>query len=195
VSKTLGDRLTECHIALQIGDVLLAQGELVAAEREMRAAKLIAHKFSARRLVAESDRGLAEINLARGDLLAARDHAAAAASEAEKMGAAPLVGTSLRVLATALAAGAPGDSDRGGPREVFDRAVELLSSSGAELELGRALTAYADFEERIGRRDAAETLRDRAATIRRTAGLHVPEREIVIEEVDLEPMASQQTPG
>jgi tetratricopeptide (TPR) repeat protein len=178
VSRTLGDRLTECQLALQIGDCLLAQGEPKAAESEMRAAKLIAQKFGARRLLAESDRGLAEIHLALGDFLAARDHAAWAAGEAEKMGAAPLLGTALRVLGTALAAGAPGDSDRGGPREVFDRAVEMLGSSGAELELGRTFAAYADFEEKIGRQEAAEKLRDRAFGIRRTAGLQTPEREV-----------------
>ena len=179
VSTTMGDRLTECHLALQIGDCLLAQGEFAAAEKEMRAAKEIAQKFGARRLVAESDRGLAEMNLALGDNLAARDHASWAASEAEKMGAAPLVGTALRVLGAALAAGAPGDCDRGGPREVFDRAIELLGSSGAELELGRTFSCYADFEEKIGRQEAAEKLRDRAFAIRRDAGLQAPEREIV----------------
>ena len=179
ISRTMGDRLTECHLALQIGDCLLAQGEHAAAEKEMRAAKAIAQKFGARRLLAESDRGLAEIHLALGDFLAARDHAAWAASEAEKMGAAPLVGIALRVLGTALAAGAPGDCDRGGPREVFDRAIEMLGSSGAELELGRTFSAYASFEEKIGRQEAAEKLRDRAFGIRRTAGLQTPEREVV----------------
>ena len=182
VSRTMGDRLTECHLALQIGDCLLALGEHAAAEQEMRAAKLTAQKFGARRLLAESDRGLAEIYLASGDFLAARDHAAWAASEAEKMGAAPLVGTALRVLGTALAAGAPGDCDRGGPREVFDRAIELLGSSGAELELGRTFSAYANFEEKIGRREAAEKLRDRAFGIRRSAGLQTPEREVTLVE-------------
>lgn len=182
LSSTMGDRLTECHLALQIGDSLLAQGEYAAAEKEMRAAKDIAQKFGARRLVAESDRGLAEIRLALGDTLAARDHADWAASAAEKMGAAPLVGAALRVLGTALSAGAPGDCDRGGPREVFDRAIELLTSSGAELELGRAYMAYADFEEKIGRQDAAERLRDKAYEIRRGAGLQSDERDIVITE-------------
>jgi tetratricopeptide (TPR) repeat protein len=180
VSKTLGDRLTECHLALQIGDCLLAQGEHAEAEKELRAAKAIAQKFGARRLVAESDRGLAEVHLVLGNLPAARDHAEWAVAEAEKMGAAPLVGTALRVLGMALAAGATGDSDRGGPREVFDRAIELLGSSGAELELGRTFAAYANFEERIGRQDAAEKLRDRAFGIRRTAGLQTPEREVVL---------------
>ncbi len=179
IATTMGDRLTECHLALQIGDCLLAQGEHAAAEKEMQAAKEIARKFGARRLVAESDRGLAEIHLALGDNLAARDHASWAAAEAEKMGAAPLIGTALRVLGSALAAGAPGDCDRGGPREVFDRAIELLGSSGAELELGRAFFRYADFEEKIGRREAAERLRDRAFAIRREAGLQAPERDIV----------------
>jgi len=180
IATAMGDRLTECHLALQIGDCLLAQGELAVAEKEMRAAKEIAQKFGARRLVAESDRGLAEIHLALGDNLAARDHASWAAAEAEKMGAAPLVGTALRVLGTALAAGAPGDCDRGGPREVFDRAIELLGSSGAELELGRAFFSYANFEEKIGRQDAAEKLRDRAFTIRRDAGLQSPERDLIV---------------
>jgi tetratricopeptide (TPR) repeat protein len=186
VSRTLGDRLTECHLALQIGECMLAQGEHASAEAEMKAAKAIAQKFGARRLVAEADRGLAEICLALGDHAGARDHAAWAASEAERMGAAPLLGTALRVLGTALAAGAPGDADRGGPREVFDRAIEMLGSSGAELELGRAFAAYADFEERIGRQDAAEKLRDRAFGIRRSAGLQVPDRDIVPVEVALQ---------
>jgi len=177
-AESLGDRLTDCHLGLQIGDCLLAQSDYAAAEREIRAAREIAQKFGARRLVAESDRGLGEIALARGDFLAARDHAAAAASEAEKMGAAPLVGTALRILGVALASGAPGDCDRGGPREVFDRAVEMLGSSGAELELGRAFMAYADFEEKLGRHETAESLRDRAFSIRREAGLQSPEREV-----------------
>jgi Predicted ATPase len=180
IATSMGDRLTECHLALQIGDCLLSQGDHAAAEKEMRAAKEIAQKFGARRLVAESDRGLAEIHLALGDNLAARDHACWAAAEAEKMGAAPLVGTALRVLGTALAAGAPGDCDRGGPREVFDRAIELLGTSGAELELGRTFSSYANFEEKIGRLEAAEKLRDRAFAIRRDAGLQAPECEIVV---------------
>ena len=179
ISATMGDRLAQCHLALQIGDCLLAQGDFDKAETEMREARGIAQKFAARRLVAESDRGLAEIGLARHDYLSARDHADWAAGEAEKMGAAPLAGAALRILGAALAAGAPGNSDRGGPREVFDRAIELLGSSGAELELSRAYLSYADFEERIGRRDVAERLRDRAFAIRRSSGLESPEREIV----------------
>ena len=69
VSRSLGDRLTECHLALQIGDCMLAQGEHRSAEAEMKAAKAIAQKFGARRLVAEADRGLAEIRFALGDYL------------------------------------------------------------------------------------------------------------------------------
>ena len=185
LSSEMGDRLTECHLALQIGDCLLAQGDHAAAELELRAAKEIALKFGARRLVAESDRALAEVCLACGDFLGARDHANEAVTQAEKMGAAPLVGAALRVLGAAMAWGAPGDCDRGGPREVFDRAVELLASSGAELELGRAFLAYASFEESIGRHAAAEKLRDRAYEIRRTAGLQTPERDLVATSSDL----------
>jgi hypothetical protein len=42
---------------------------------------------------------------------------------------------------------------------MFDRAVELLEGMGAELELGRALRAYADYEDSTGRPDAASELR------------------------------------
>jgi hypothetical protein len=73
------------------------------------------------------------------------------------------------VLATALSHGASGESERGGPREVFDRAVEVLGESRAELELGRAFTAYAEYEERTGRGANAGDLRERARAIRRRA--------------------------
>jgi hypothetical protein len=72
-------------------------------------------------------------------------------------------------LATALARGASGDSERGGPREVFDRAVEVLGTSKAELELGRAFAAYAEYEERTGRAGAADNLREQATAIRKRA--------------------------
>jgi hypothetical protein len=100
-----------------------------------------------------------------GDLLAARDQADAALAMAESIGASPVAGAALRVLATAVAGGAPGDADRGGPRELFDRAIDVLGSAGAELELGRTLVAYADFEERTGRPDAALSLRSQARSI------------------------------
>jgi hypothetical protein len=73
------------------------------------------------------------------------------------------------VLATAVARGAPGEPDRGGPREMFDRAVELLGSAGAELELGRTFSAYAEFEERTGRSTAAGELRVQARDIQERA--------------------------
>jgi hypothetical protein len=49
---------------------------------------------------------------------------------------------------------------------MFDRAVEVLTNAGAELELGRTLAAYADFEERTGRDSAASELRRQANLIR-----------------------------
>jgi hypothetical protein len=79
------------------------------------------------------------------------------------------VGAALRVLATALSRGAPGESERGGPREVFDRSVEVLGESRAELELGRAFSAYAEYEERTGRAAAADDLRERARAIHQRA--------------------------
>jgi hypothetical protein len=52
---------------------------------------------------------------------------------------------------------------------MFDRAVELLGSAGAELELGRTFSAYAEFEERTGRSTAAGELRVQARDIQERA--------------------------
>ena len=169
VAREMGECLHECHVALQIGECHLALGQVDEAEAELKAARDVARKFGARRLCAEADRGLAEICLVREDNVGAREHASRAAAEGEKLGAGPLVGTALRVLATALSRGAPGESERGGPREVFDRAVEVLGESRAELELGRAFSAYAEYEERTGRAATADDLRERASAIRRRA--------------------------
>jgi len=169
VAREMGECLNECHVALQIGECHLALGHVAEAEFELKAARDVARKFGARRLCAEADRGLAEICLAREDHDGAREHASRAAAEGEKLGAGPLVGAALRVLATALSHGAPGESERGGPREVFDRVVEVLAESRAELELGRAFAAYAEYEERTGRAAKAGDLRERAHAIRRRA--------------------------
>jgi tetratricopeptide (TPR) repeat protein len=165
LAREMGERLYECNIGVQIGECLLQQGRGAEADAEFRAAREIAQRFGARRLVAEAGRGLAEARLLQGDVLGARDTAYDALGIAEAIGASPLAGASLRVLATAVASGAPGDADRGGPREMFDRAVEMLGKAGAELELGRTLAAYADFEERTGRDDAAFDLRLQAQWI------------------------------
>jgi tetratricopeptide (TPR) repeat protein len=173
MARKIGERLNECHLALQIGDCLVAQDRLTEAEGELTSAKEIARKFGARRLLAEADRGLAELCLVRGDCLGARHHADAAALEAEKIGATPLLGTALRLLATALTQGAPADARHGGPREVFERAVDLLGKAGAQVELGRTLASYAEFEKEQGRLTAADELRERARHIRERAGLAV----------------------
>src|SRR6185436_15944637 len=154
---------------LQIGDCLLAQNQADVAVVELELAREIARKFGARRLLAAAERSLSEARLALGDNLAARDHAFSALNIAETIGASPLAGAALRVLATSVARGAPGDPDRGGPREMFDRAIELLGSAGAELELGRTLSAYAEFEEGTGREDAAWSLRTQARDIQARA--------------------------
>jgi len=169
VAREMGECLNECHLALQIGECCLALGQVAEAEAELKAARDIARKFGARRLCAEADRGLAEICLVRDDNVGAREHASRAAAEGEKLGARPLVGTALRALATALSRGAPGESERGGAREVFDRALEVLAEAHAELELGRTLSAYAEYEERTGREANADELRRRARAIRKRA--------------------------
>ncbi|HEY0708146.1 MAG TPA: tetratricopeptide repeat protein [Polyangia bacterium] len=167
LARQMGERLYECHIGLQIGECQLALGDPERAETEFRAVKQTARQFGAQRLVAEAERGLADARLQVGDALGARAHASASLDAARAMGIPPAEGAALRVLGSAVARGAPGDPDQGGPREIFDRAVELLENVGAELELGRALMAYADYEQDTGRGDAAQQLRTQAEAIRR----------------------------
>ncbi|HVT08726.1 MAG TPA: hypothetical protein VHO67_14815, partial [Polyangia bacterium] len=85
---------------------------------------------------------------------------------AERTGAPPLAGAALRVAAAAAGSGAS-DVEQGGARQMFDRAVQILTSSGAELELARTLDAYATFEQHSGRTDTATELRHQAHLIRR----------------------------
>jgi hypothetical protein len=133
---------------------------------EFQAAREIARQFGARVLLSEATRGIAEAELALGESARARDDARSAFEIAERAGAPPLAGAALRVAASAVGAGAPGESDLGGAREMFDRAVEVLTGAGAELELARTLDAYADFEDRSGRDETASELRRQARLIR-----------------------------
>jgi tetratricopeptide (TPR) repeat protein len=179
MAREMGEVLNECHLALQIGECCLALGQVDEAEAELKSARDIARKFGARRLCAEADRALAEICLVRDDNAGARELAAGAAEEGEKLGARPLLGAALRVLATALSRVASSECERGGAREVFNRAIEVLGQAGAELEMGRALSAFAEYEDRTGRAACADELRSRAREIRKRAILGKSESELV----------------
>jgi tetratricopeptide (TPR) repeat protein len=175
VAREMGECLNECHLALEIGEACLALGQVDEAEAELKSARDIAQKLGARRLCAEADRALAEICLVRDDNAGARELANRAAEEGERLGARPLLGAALRVLATALARTPDGVGERGGAREVFNRALEVLGSAGDELEMGRTLSAYAEYEDRSGRAAYADDLRGRARAIRKRAMLGKPD--------------------
>jgi tetratricopeptide (TPR) repeat protein len=165
LARGSGERLFECSLSIEIGDCHLADGRPRAALAEFQAAREIARQFGARVLLSEATRGMAEAELAFGDATRARDDARTAFEIAERAGAPPLAGAALRVVASAVGAGAPGEADLGGAREMFDRAVDVLTGAGAELELARTLTAYAEFEERSGREETADELRRQASLI------------------------------
>jgi tetratricopeptide (TPR) repeat protein len=175
LARASGERLYECSLSIEIGDCLLAGGDPAGALVELQSAREIARQFGARTLLSEATRGTAEAQLALGDTARARDDARVAFEIAERAGAPPLAGAALRVVASAVGAGAPGEADLGGAREMFDRAVEILTGAGAELELARTLGAYAAFEQRSGRGEIASELRRQASLIatevRRPAGL------------------------
>jgi tetratricopeptide (TPR) repeat protein len=166
LARGLGERLFEASFAIALGECHLSAGQPRFALKELDRAREIARQFGARVLLSEATRGLAEARLALGDARRARDDARQAFEIAERIGAAPLVGAALRVVAASVALGAPGEPDLGGAREMFDRAVEVLSKAGAELELGRTLASYAEFEASVGRKDTALELRRQASLIR-----------------------------
>ncbi len=166
LARASGERLQECSLSIEIGDCHLGDGQPHAALGEFQAAREIARQFGARALLSEATRGMAEAELALGEATRARDDARAAFEIAERAGAPPLAGAALRVAASAVGAGAPGESELGGAREMFDRAVEVLTGAGAELELARTLDAYAEFEDRSGRDETASELRRQAGLIR-----------------------------
>ncbi len=166
LARASGERLQECSLAIEIGDCHLGDGQPNAAIAEFQAAREIARQFGARGFLSEATRGIAEAELALGEATRARDDARSAFEIAERAGAPPLAGAALRVAAAAVGAGAPGEADMGGAREMFDRAVEVLTGAGAELELARTLDAYAEFEDRSGRDETASELRRQARLIR-----------------------------
>jgi len=166
LARDCGERLYECSLAIEIGDAHLVAGQPRLALREFEQARAMARQFGARVLICEATRGLAEAELSLGDAVRARDDARTAFDIAQRIGAPPLAGAALRVVAASVGLGAPGEADLGGAREMCDRAVEVLQSVGAELELGRTLAAYAEFEERVGREDKAQELRRQADLIR-----------------------------
>ncbi len=174
LARASGERLQECSLSIEIGDCHLGDLHPHAALAEFQAAREIARQFGARGLLSEATRGIAEAELALGEAARARDDARSAFEIAERAGAPPLAGAALRVAASAVGAGAPGESDLGGAREMFDRAVEVLTGAGAELELARTLDAYAEFEDRSGRDETASELRRQAGLIRRRETQETP---------------------
>jgi tetratricopeptide (TPR) repeat protein len=169
IVQGMSDTLTEAHLSIQIGECYLQAKWPKQAEVEFLSAKKLAEKFGTKRLSSQVERGLAEVKLAMMDIHAAHKHADAALRCGESIGVPTLIGAALRVMAQSVVAGALPDPDRGGAREMFDRALEVLNDRGSEMELRRTLVAYADFERKLGRRVASNELKDQAATIRARA--------------------------
>ncbi len=157
-----GERLYECS-SIEMGDCHLADGQPRAALAEFQAAREIVCQFGARTLL-EATRGWPRRSSPRGTRPARGATRPARPSRSRSGPGSPLAGAALWVVASA----APTRRARpiwAGRSEMFDRAVEVLTGAGAELELARTLDAYAEFEDRSGRDETAAELRRQASQI------------------------------
>ena len=182
LARGLGERFTEGQIALQVADINLRQGRALDAFKTLRDVSILARKFGSKRLLAEAEKGLGEATLAMGNLRVARAHAERAIAIAERAGVASYRWERHATLAQAVARGAvPSDDGHGlqdvvgnmDPRALFDRAMNVLEKADAELELGRALEAFAGFEASTGNEAAAAALRERIGDAARRSLLTV----------------------
>jgi len=165
----LSEPMAEAHLAVQLGECLLRQESFESAETEFSSACKLARRFGVQRLVSQALRGAAESRLATGDAQTARAWAEEALATAEAIHVPILAGAALRVIAQAEMRVATGNSNNGEPRKILDRALELLSNHGFELEVLKSLDAYAAFELESGRPSAAKALRGQALEIRARA--------------------------
>lgn len=165
IARELGDRLHEAYLLINLGEAQLQLGKLKEAEKHLGDANRLAADLGDRRLSTDCSRALCEVRLAMGDLEGAEREAQLAHDLAEKLGLRPEQGAALRSLAEVVAAHGTDEAHRGRAVESFQRAIEIFTQLGNDLELARTFSSFADYHDRCGQWEDADHFRSSADEI------------------------------
>ena len=170
LAREIGDRLEQATILTRMGEALIRTARDHEAAEHLAQASELAQSFGDKLLQSDSARLLAEVWLQLGDLRAARNEARRALELAEKVGSRPSQALAHRVLGTITAKGGITDEDKAAADRHFQKAIEILGSVGAELDLGETYTSYSHVLSDRGDHDGAATFAERADEIMQRLG-------------------------
>jgi tetratricopeptide (TPR) repeat protein len=170
LAREIGDRLDQATILTRMGEALIHLSRDAEASDHLAQAIELAESFGDRLLQSEAARLLAEVFLQLDNLRAARTEARRALELADKVGSRPSAAQAHRVLGQVLAKGGITDEDKRAADEHFTKAIEILNEVGAELELGRVYSNFAEALQIRGDVDGAATFAERAEEITQRLG-------------------------
>ncbi len=165
LAREIGDRSLEVQAAAHLGAACAKLGDGIAAQQQFNRAGELARQLGNQVGMAEVARLTAEALLAANDAETAGVYAQEALTMVQHAGLTLPEGVIRRVVAEVAAAGGLGAVP---PAEVvahFERSVQILESTGSELELARTLAAFARYRTQQGLTDSATQLDRRAEEI------------------------------
>jgi len=165
LARQIGDRLDEAYLLIHLGEALIQLGQPKEAEEHLTESAMVARDLGDRRLKVEAGRILAEVKLATGELQGAEAEAQQAYDTSLKLGLKPETGAALRTLAEVVAAQEIDDARKARATSLFNRAIELFTDLGNDLELGRTFASFADYHDRCGLWEDADHFRSSADEI------------------------------
>ncbi|WP_428261840.1 ATP-binding protein [Haliangium sp.] len=164
IALEIGDKLAQTEVLSRLGACKSAMGHSSESVQHLRRAIELATELGDRATLSECCRRLAEVYLRAGNFAEAGDEAKRALFISESVGSRVHTGSAHRVLAEALAREKTAKADREAESH-FRSALEILSSVKHEIALARAQGAFADFQDRIGKTEAAAELRRQAEAV------------------------------
>lgn len=165
LARQIGDRIDEAYLLINLGEALIQLGRPRDAEQRLVEASILAKELGDRRLKVEAGRILAEVKLAIGDHEGAEQEALVAYEISVKLGLKPETGAALRTLAEVIASQEINDDRKERASSLFNRAIELFTNLGNDLELARTFASFADYHDRCGQWEDADHYRSSADEI------------------------------
>ncbi|MFI5302747.1 MAG: tetratricopeptide repeat protein, partial [Polyangiales bacterium] len=145
VAREVGDRQKMAICLTNIGETHYRLGDVDKAIDTLTESGKIAEELGDQLIIAETARGLGKAFLIAGDLPRAREHTARALALFEQVRSRFQIGVALRTLGEVTAAGGWGSDNVVKAKEYFERAIELFTEIGNEIELARTYRSYSDF--------------------------------------------------